>query len=575
MAATLITSAPSADATSSFTFYGSGYGHGVGMSQWGAYGLARMGWSHKRILTHFYRGTDVRRPSIPNKIRIGLTWDRDTIHLTARSGPVRLWVGAPRKGRLIGKIPMDARWTVNAGKNAFAVRNASGRLIGGRTWGGPRRGLSATYADRGSRVFVPEADSVWFDGFVYNRGFLEFDLYSCRDANGCLERLVLPLKLEQYLYGLGEVPASWPMQSLEAQAVAARSYAVYAIRHVGIRAWCRCHLTDGASDQVYMGYDREGGSQGARWVRAVDRSRHQVVTYKGKTIQAFFAASDGGHSEDVENVWHGGDPDYAIPWLRGVCDPGESSDMNPWTDWRKTYSSAELTSRLVPYTGSIGTITGFSNLARTAAGRILKVTARGTGGTERITGTELRAGLGLYDDRVWINTDRNIVGAIRERYDALMCAPGLPTSSRDVLSKGAQQFFRTGGIFRNDDAGRTVWLKGVVFDEYAAVGAGSGELGLPVGKPKALAGAAARAVSCSRCSRTDFARGRIYWKAGTGAHALWGRVLDTYLAKGGAPGNLGFPLTRVKRTSDGGRRARFQHGRVVCPKGETCRVTIA
>src|SRR5512132_3561930 len=71
----------SAGASGSLTFYGSGDGHGLGMSQWGAYGLAKMGWGHQKILTHFYRGTRVdAAASLPPNIRIGLTAGRSLVH---------------------------------------------------------------------------------------------------------------------------------------------------------------------------------------------------------------------------------------------------------------------------------------------------------------------------------------------------------------------------------------------------------------------------------------------------------------------------------------------------------------
>ncbi len=573
LVATLVSGTlPAAAAPSSFTFHGSGYGHGVGMSQWGAYGLARMGWGHQRILTHFYRHTRVvRRSTLPDKIRVGITSDRGTIHLKAKAGPVRLRIGHPKRGRLVGKIRQNRTWTVSAGRDGYRVRNGAGKTIGRRTWGGPGRHLYVTYAGSGSRVFVPEGDAIWYDGFVYGRGFLEFNLYSCGDANGCLERVVNRLPLEAYLYGLGEVPTSWPMQSLEAQAVAARSYAVYSMRRYGLRRDCNCHLTDGAGDQVYIGYDRERSAGGKRWVSAVERSRRQVVTYRGAVIQAFYAASDGGHSADVEDVWHGGNSAYAIPWLRGVCDPGESTDANPWVDWKKSFTASEVTSRLAGYTGSIGRVKRFSKIARGDSGRIIRVTVRGTSGRRRIDGTDLRTALGLWDGRVWINADRNVLGAIREKYDGLMCAPGLATSARRGVRGGSEQFFQKGGIFRNDRRNRTFWLKGGVFREYRAVGAGGGALGLPVRRPSARV---AERAACSSCTRADFEKGRIYGKRRAGIHALWGRVLDTYLRRGGTGSALGFPLTRVRALRGGGRRALFEHGRIACPAGRACRTVV-
>ena len=86
---------------------------------------------------------------------------------------------------------------------------------------------------------------------------------------------------------------------------------------------------------MYVGCDKEGGPDGDRWVgRRHSAPRGGSSPTTEPSIQAFFAASDGGHSENVEDVWHGGNPAYAVPYLRGVCDPGEYTAANPWTDWK-------------------------------------------------------------------------------------------------------------------------------------------------------------------------------------------------------------------------------------------------
>lgn len=558
-----------ASAGGSFTFYGSGYGHGIGMSQWGAYGLARMGWPHSKIIRHFYQGVTVERPGdLPERVRIGLTSARTIVHLKAQVGPVKVWTDAPG-GTLVGTIPAGHTWRVLVKDRAYAVKDHNDALVGGHRWGSPSSHLFVTYKN-GARVFIPEADSIWFEGFPYARGSLEFNLYSCGDATGCAERLIARLDLEEYLFGLGEVPASWPMEALRAQAVAARAYAVHAIRKYGVRSDCNCHLTDGPSDQTYIGYKRELDTGGDRWVGAVRDTAGKVPTYDGQVIQAFYAASDGGHSENVEDVWHGGNDAYAIPWLTGVCDPGESTSANPHTNWSVTFDAAGVTSRLAPYTGSIGTVTSFRNIKRGVSGRIVTVDVMGTSGSAVVTGTEIRAALGLRDDRVWVNTNRNVLGSIRERYDSLMCAPGLPTSPTRYVPGGQEQLFAQGGLYRNGSKDLTVWIRGVIDDEYREVGTGGGVLGVPLAPVKTLG----RALDCTDCRRADFERGRIYWKKGVGAHALWGRVLDAYLAEGGAIGSLGFPATRVRDMAAGGKKARFEQGRIACPKGEGCSVSL-
>lgn len=568
--AMILVAAPSPMAAAEgFTFYGSGYGHGIGMSQWGAYGLAQMGWQHGKILRHFYRHTEVGTSTpLPRRIRVGLTWGRTEVRLRAEAGPVSLWLGSAG-GTRIGSIPAGKTWRVIAGKDAWAIRRPDGRLVGGRRWGDPRTDLVVTYADAGARVFIPEADAIWGDGFAYARGTIEMNLTSCGDGNGCVERLIARLPFEEYLFGLGEVPASWPMEAMRAQAVAARTYAAYVLRRYGLRAECNCDISDGASDQTYIGFDREGGASGDRWVEAVRSTRAEVVTYRDALIQAFYAASDGGHSDSVQDVWHGGNDAYAIPWLTGVCDPGESTAANPWTSWSKTYTAGEVTARLAASTGPIGTIRRFTKVDRGVGGRIVAATAVGTSGARRLTGAQLKSALGWYDLRVWINADRTIRGEIRETYDRLGCRPGLPVSPHRAVEGGAQQLFANGGIYTNRAAGLTVWLRGAIDAEFRAVGAAAGVLGVPNGEPSALRGA----QDCAGCTRTAFVGGRIYASRATGAHALWGNVLETYLDRGGAGGALGMPTSRVRSRAGGGVGATFEHGSIACVAG-SCDVTI-
>lgn len=570
--ATALSSGSVALAADGFRFHGSGYGHGIGMSQWGAYGLANRGWGYPRILTHFYSGTRVvRATTLPTQLRVGLTSGRSTIHLRAKNGPVRLWLDGPR-ATFVAKIPWGKTWSVTATNpgRRYAIRDETGALVGGRRWGGPADPLFATFADTGARVFVPEADEVWRQGFTYAYGFLEFDLTDC--ATRCRERLTIQLPFELYLRGLGEMPSSWPAAALRAQAVAARTYATYGIRRDGIRATCDCHLTDGAGDQVYIGWNKESGTDGARWVAAVRDTAAQVVTYQGSLIQAFYAASDGGFSEDIEDVWHGGNTAYAIPYLRGVCDPGEYTSANPWTDWTRSFTASTVSARLAPYTGGIGTISRFTDVRRGVSGRIVSAVARGSGGSAAVTGTEIRAALGLPDDRVWINDDRNIVGPIRAKYDDLMCRPGLPTSKLAVFDHGSRQLFAKGGLYRNGRVNLTVWLRGAIHQEYLRVGGAGGRLGLPVSGSVRPALPRDSGTSCSSCRRVVLEGGRIYLKAGLGAHALWGQVLSAYLANGGAPGPLGYPRTGI-RSAGGVQRAAFEHGTIVCSDG-SCDVTV-
>jgi SpoIID/LytB domain protein len=550
-----------ASAGRSFTFYGSGFGHGLGMSQWGAYGLAQEGWAHKKILTHFYSGTVVKQAaSPPRNLRIGLTQGETSVHLTAEGGPATLRLDDQKTGPEVGTIPKGETWIVREVRGAYRVLNSAGHRVGGKDWGGSARDLFLNYADAGARVRSPEA------GATYNRGFIEFNLYACGGAS-CAMRMILIVPPEGYLMGLGEVPSSWPMAALRAQVVAARSYAFNKVESGQHRSGCNCGLYDSSLDQVYMGWLKEGGSLGERWVRSVRQTDNQIVESSGDVIPAFYTSSDGGHTENNENVW-GGTP---LPYLRGVCDPGDYTAANPSRVWKVAYSAGTVTNRLAGYTGNIGTVKAFKDVVRGVSGRIITVRVQGGSGSDVITGAQFRAGLGLKDDRVWVNRNKNVTGKIRATYDAEACAPGLPTSREVGVPGGSSQTFESGAIYRNvGDV--TVWLKGPVYDEYAAVGGATGRLRLPTSKVVSISGVPGCA---SGCSRTSFDRGRIYWMSGAGADALWGRVLDAFLAHDGVKGSLGFPTSRVQVADNGSTSATFEHGSILCPPPDGGACTIS
>jgi SpoIID/LytB domain protein len=542
-------------AAKSFTFYGSGYGHGLGMSQYGAYGMALDGSAYGGILTHFYSGTHVKKAADPPSIlRIGLTQARQKIHVKSISGPTTLRVGNRHNGPLVGEIPSGDEWTVRVHGKNYRVLDTQGDRVGGRDWGGTATDLFATYESHGARVHVPEG------GATYNRGYLEFNLYGCGDG-ACQMRLILPLEPQGYLYGLAEVPSSWPQAALRAQAVAARTYAFSKAESSQHRKPCNCALYDSSLDQVYSGWNKENGVDGDLWVDAVDDTDKKVVVYQGNVIQAFYASSSGGYTENNENVW-GGAP---IPWLRGVCDPGDYTGANPNKVWDETFTAAKLKSSLHPYTGSIGTVKGFANYKRGVSGRIETVKVKGGQGSAVVTGTELRAALGLLDDRVWINKDKNVTGAIRTKYDNLMCAPGLAASPSFKDVGGNHQRFAVGTIYHTDSVKLTVWFRGAIDGEYSAVDGPDGVLGLPLTGLITITGAPGCAGVA--CRRVTFEDGRIYRKNSVGAFALWGDVLDAYIGEGSAKGDLGFPTSRVVEHGDGSSSATFEHGAIDCPSG--------
>ena len=424
-----------AGAGSAFTFYGSGFGHGIGMSQWGAYGLALQGWNHEQILTHYYSGTTVGRDlSEPRSIRVGLAQGRSAMHVKARHGKLEVRVG-DRKGQLVGTISGGETWSFTGVSGRFRIEDGQGAQVGGQLWGGAHDDL-VVFPRRGSRALVPET------GHSYARGRLELNQYACWGGS-CDLRLIAVVPTEEYVYGISEVSSSWPMEALKAQAIAARTYALHRVQVEGQhRGGCNCAVYATTSDQVYTGWDKEHAYDGSRWVKAADRTSGDVIEYGGEPIEALYMASSGGYTENNENVW-GGAP---LPYLRGVCDPGDFVPENPTRVWRVELSADSVTGKLAPYTGNVGTVTGFGTTRRGVSGRIKTIVVLGTSGEHTITGTQLKAGLGLYDDKVWVDADRNVTGEIRAFYDAHDCSPGLPKSEQVAVPGGVSQRFQNGTI---------------------------------------------------------------------------------------------------------------------------------
>ncbi|MCA1834640.1 MAG: SpoIID/LytB domain-containing protein, partial [Actinobacteria bacterium] len=253
---------------------------------------------------------------------------------------------------------------------------------------------------------------------------------------------------ERYLFGISEVPGTWPRAALQAQAIAARTYTFERVARLGQhREGCDCGVWGTTADQVYAGWDKEIGPGGGRWRAAVQATRGLVVTYGGHLIQAYYHSSSGGHTESNSNVWGG----TQLPYLRGVCDPGDYTAANPNRAWSKTLSGRDIGSRIGAATGQhVGAVRRFTDTSRTAAGRIDATTVVGDAGSVRVSGDTLASAIGLLGEKVWIGTNRNVRDPLRDRYDALGCRPGLPTSGMTRAGGGAVQRFAHGTLYRNE-----------------------------------------------------------------------------------------------------------------------------
>ncbi len=193
--------------------------------------------------------------------------------------------------------------------------------------------------------------------------------------------------IEDYLYSVvgGEMPASWPIEALKAQAVAARSYALYEQNRASNPFY---DLKSTTASQVYKGLSSETRSTH----EAVNSTQGQVLTYGGEVILAAFHSSSGGHTENVEDVWT-----RPLPYLRSVIDYDQTA---PVYQWQKALSGQEIGSRL-----GVGTVRALIPEQATPRGRIVRLKVVGDRGTKTITGKAFRKALGLRSTLFQVNGD--------------------------------------------------------------------------------------------------------------------------------------------------------------------------
>lgn len=184
--------------------------------------------------------------------------------------------------------------------------------------------------------------------------------------------------LEQYLASVvgKEMYASWPLEALKAQAVAARSFALYRRQKQTQGIY---DLGSSTTHQVYEGLQSEAPST----QQAVAETAGQVLTYQGRLIEAVFHASSGGHTENSENIWT-----KPVPYLRGVPDFDQAAPVYQWTT---RLTAAQLKQRLP----GVGNILSLVPLNTTPQGRVTDLKVVGDAGTRVIKGGQFRSALGL------------------------------------------------------------------------------------------------------------------------------------------------------------------------------------
>jgi stage II sporulation protein D len=361
VAVSLLCAAPAAEAFTSATAFrivGHGWGHGIGMSQWGAYGYAKHGWTYKAILKHYYTGIAfAQRPN--SDIRVNLRSGLKSVKVTCPNAFTAVGTAAPLE------IPAGRTATVTYSGGVYRVVAGDAK----KTFSAP-----VTFAPIKAALRILTATDLGDTGAY--RGVIRV----VREKPASTLMMIDKVPLESYLRGSvpHEVSASWPAESLKAQACAARAYALSSLRPG--RDW---DVFCDVRDQAYVGV----GIEDSRTDAAVRATAGVIPTYKGKVITAFYFSCSGGHTENIELGWPGAS---AVGYLKGVSDPYDYyGSLHDWGPLRRT--AGQLAGPL----GAKGSLRGIYTVRRGTSPRIVKAAIIGSGGVKFMDGNELRMKLNL------------------------------------------------------------------------------------------------------------------------------------------------------------------------------------
>ncbi|MCW2788572.1 MAG: hypothetical protein JWP56_875 [Aeromicrobium sp.] len=353
----------------SFTLTGHGFGHGIGMSQYGAQGAAKDGVAYSKILSTYYPGTDLATRTGTMRVLIS----KDTtaaVTVAGRSGLTFRQIGGSSLAlpTTVGGKTVE-RWqirpgAVNAKRSALQYRtDGTWATYKSRTWTGDAQLEAPTL-----KLVLPDGSTATYRTALRS---------SVPTAGSTDRNTVNVLPLEHYVRGVvaAEMPSSWSAEALKAQAVAARTYGVRGL--VPSRYYDMCDTT---SCQVYRGKSGETTATNA----AVSATEGKIVTYDGKPALTQYSSSSGGWTAPGSQAY-----------LTAVKDPYDDWSGNANHDWKVTAKIATL-QNAYPKLGSITKMTVKSRVGGGDwGGRVSTVTLTGSKSSATISGPTMRMTLGL------------------------------------------------------------------------------------------------------------------------------------------------------------------------------------
>jgi SpoIID/LytB domain protein len=370
------------DPSSATTFFGRGWGHGVGMSQYGARGRALAGQTTAEILAHYYAGATFGSADPAGQIRV--------LVLTGYAAT------AARQAIFFGR---RAGWTIDGIARTFP---ADARLslwptaVGSTTWNLKVTASTGTVLHRatvrGALAMRPAAAATRLQ--VYSRPST-YDLYRgvVRIFLGTTVRAVNEVGLDAYLRGVvpAEMPATWPVEALKAQAIAARSYAARRLRP-GISNY---DVVDDSRAQVYLGVRGE-----KRATNLAIAATAGIVLRSGTSIaNALFHSTGGGATENNENVFVAATGTIVagpVSYLRGSTDrapDGAPYDAGaPFATWQTAAYTGDALSAIFAndIRTNVGALAALDLSNRGVSGRLIRVTLVGALGSRTVSGDVFR-----------------------------------------------------------------------------------------------------------------------------------------------------------------------------------------
>lgn len=347
-------------APKSFTFTGSGFGHGVGLSQYGAKGQALEGKSATEILKYYFPQADVT-PVV----------DTATISVNIAHKVSALSIVIPATDS--ATVAIDTAVATSLPQNSPLNFAVSGRSITGP--GGIGRTWTIRWNNPQSIVSVNFGKTK----FQVAHGYLRLKSVNAPGIGFRIEATNLLRLRDQYLYGIAEVPSSWPLAALQSQAIASRTYAL--MRMNSIKKACDCHVYNSMYDQAFVGYSKEGEPRyGQFWKAAVDstlvdESRGLAITINQLPVSVFFSSSSGGITQRPVDVWG-----TQIPHLVSVPDPWS---IDPAVNRNFALWKKKVSQRVMAKAFGLADVIELTLGERTATNSVLNVTATSSDGSSK------------------------------------------------------------------------------------------------------------------------------------------------------------------------------------------------